>query len=352
MRTPHRIVSTLVALGAIFPLGLPTAHAADSTLKADIGGWFWSAQQGGSIQGNPRPAAVPATGSGVTAPSNLAVAYTGVPSVTITDPAPTPNCPATEKCPDKIAFLFWDVASLLPEGATITKFTVSVPFVNDGSERQTNVEHAKTTLVACQPLDGFGPAEGEPYSSKPAENCAKAILGKYQAGNDSMVFDVTPYAVAWLGDTNNGISIRPGATVTQPFQVVFKPYSEASALVTYTAKVVPVGQPSVVPTVPPVTTPGTTVFPPLVTGPAPAPAPVPQAQPQPEVPVVEQPRTTTRAAISLDGDPTIPALFWLAMLAGLIVLGWTSLVLGDPDVARVQARQTGLARALQRRGLS
>ena len=347
MRTTYRIASAVIALGAVFPLGLPAANAADGTLKADIGGWFWSAQQGGSIQGQPRPAAVPASGSGVNAPSNLSVAYTGVPSLTVTDPGPAPNCPPTEKCPDKVSFLFWDVASLLPEGAVITKFTVSVPFVSDGSERQTNVEHAKTTLVACNPLDGFGPAEGEPYSSKPPEDCAKAISGKYQEGSDSMAFDVTAYAVTWLGGTNNGISIRPGAMVSQPFQVVFKPFAEATANVSYTSPVVTVDPPALAPAPPVVVDGGTAVAPPLTTNPEPQPQP--QAQPQPVVPLTEVPRQITRVAVSLDGSGGLPFLFWLAMLAGVLVLGWTSLVLGDPEVRQVQRRQTGLTRALHQR---
>jgi hypothetical protein len=77
----------------------------------------------------------------------------------------------------------------------------------------------------------------------------------------------------------------------------------------------------------------------------------PTAAPQspPVAPVVQQPVTRT-AARPLTQETGATAAFWFAMLAGVCLIGFVSLVLGNPEVAVATTRQNGLDRALRRRG--
>ncbi|MDQ1713588.1 MAG: hypothetical protein QOE45_3038 [Frankiaceae bacterium] len=346
MRTVYRVVTTAVALGAVFPFGAVTAHADTANPQVDQANWFWAEQVGGTIPGSP----------GVPYP-------TGVPDQTVpkdsNDLAVAGNPAQQNKDPkgvDKEAYLSFGLATV-PVGSTVTSFTFTVPL--DPAAHSAYDPNAVPVLVACAPKGGWGQGalgqNGDQFDGKPADDCANAPEGKFDAAKLTYTFDVTDLAAKWAGgDFNFGVAIRNAEDYTTPFNLVLGPVEKITAAIDFTAPA-----PVVVPTTPPVppvdnggVTPPTTggytggiITPPVVD------VPVPQPQPQqPPVTPVTAPRPAVQiAARPLTQETSPSAGFWLAMLAGVVLLGVVSLVLGDPEVAVAASRDRGLDRALRRR---
>lgn len=315
MRTTYRIVTTLVALGAVFPVIGTSAAQADTSQPGVIQAtWYWQEQ---TVAVGPEPVSPPTQVSGVP-DKDLAVASKG----------------DSGGVPDKEPYLAFDFAAIPPQ-STVNAFTVTLAV--DDSPQAVQAMPPDLKLIACGAVRAWtAAAGGEAWSQKPADDCSAKIPGKYDATAKTWTFDIAPIAQAWAnGDPALGIGIVGDPTYTTPFQVVFKPASTVKTSVDYTPAVVePTTEPTFEPTpyVPPVAPP------PVVSGPAPItsvdvpPAPSPSPAPAPVVVTSTRPVTRT-AAVPFTHSSGIPGSFWLAALAGVVLLGVVSLVLGDPEVA-------------------
>ncbi|HVF19182.1 MAG TPA: hypothetical protein VNA14_02955 [Mycobacteriales bacterium] len=353
MRNLHRIVSTVVAVGAIFPIGLPAASAAEVKLPVEVSAWFWDDQQDDTSVGS-----TPAPASGVPA-GDLAVAITTgagqAAEVQPNDPA-DPADDETQKRSNKETFLQWDL-SAYPEGSIVEKFLVTL-FV-DPAGRNASIpliaipgqpaRAGQPNIIACRPLVGFGEGEGVGYVSKPALDCRDSFSGSYDDVAKSYTFDLTVFAQDWVDGLidNRGIGIRPEVDEDDPFQLTFL----GAAKVLTLAEIIPAEIEEEIPELAPVPdsggsadsdfSGGTTTFEPApVVEVAPAPAPAPVANP---APVAPQPAVAffNRSARPVERDLTVGPSFWLALLAGVGLLGVVSLVLGDPVVPVTGQRTNG-----------
>ncbi|HVE98656.1 MAG TPA: hypothetical protein VNA12_05695 [Mycobacteriales bacterium] len=341
MRTTHRILSTAIALGAVFPVGMPVAQAAEVKLPVEVGAWFWDDQQDDTSQ-----ASTPRALSGVPE-GDLAVAITDgagrAAEVQPNDPA-DPSDDETQKRSNKETFLQWDL-SAYPEGSIVESFTTTLfldPAGRNVSAPTVAVPGQPTragrpNIIACRPLIGFGEADGVGYANKPALDCRDASTGTFDEVAQSYTFDLTVFAQDWIDGLidNRGVGVRPELDEDDPFNLVFM----GPAKVVTTAVITPAevevdteAEPELIPTPDQGFDSGsggsTVVFEPTIEAPvAPAPAPV-QAPAAPPVVSVN----TVAARPAIERDLTVAPSFWLALLAGVGLLGVVSLVLGDPVV--------------------
>lgn len=337
MRTVYRIASTAVAVAAIFPFGTLPAHAATADVKVETASWFWASQTANAV---PNAPALPPEANGVPK-GNLPVAFKGE---TEKDAAGD-----TVAKPDKETYLAWDIY-FLPEGSTVDKFTFTL-FLNPDAEQlftpaftppTQSSKGGQPALIACLPTAGFGEGEAESYAIKPADDCTNRVFGEFDDKTQSYTFDATTFAQDWVDGTadNFGLGIRPDEDPNQaPFQLVFKGAADVKATITYTPAVEDEEEPPVVdpfvplPPAPPIDN----------SGYAPVPQVQPQPQPQPQpAPVVVQ----TRAPVSVNNVASSPLttsrglspVFWFAMIGGVLLIGVTSMILGDPLEATVASR--------------
>jgi len=333
VRTAYRVLSTAVAVGAIFPFGMAPAHADTSPVKVETAAWFWSQQVTGEIgdTGVGYPVTVPVKASGVPE-GDLAVAYKG-----------DKEADGTTSKPDKETYLAWDVY-FIPEGSYVDSFTFTMPLDPEaeqlfGPAVTPPAAHppvgGQPAIVACVPTIGFGEASGESFTLKPTDDCSNQLYGSFDEKTQSYTFDASTYAQDWVdGKDNTGLAIRPQEDASDPFQLVFKGAKDITATISYTPAaedggvappVVDTGVP--LPIQPPST--GSSGYVPA----APVAQPVPQPAPQP-APVVMQTRAPVAvqnvAASPLRSSRGLSPVFWFAMLGGAMLLGATSLILGDP----------------------
>lgn len=332
MRTAYRVLTTAIAVGAIFPIGSLPAHAEEAPVSVDISSWFWSAQtKGQTVEGAPVPD-MPLGPSGVTE-NQLAVAYKGE-TETLENGDTRPKS-------DKETFLAWDIY-FVPEGSYVDSFTFTIPLDQTAQQlyepEEISIETQPTHggvpgLIACLPTIGFGQGAGESYAVKPDLDCTDAITGVYDEATKSYTFDVSVLAQDWVdgvAEASWGVGIRPLLDQKDPFQLVFLGAKDVKATIAYTpaepeAPFVPVQPEVVLPPVPPT---DTSVFVPDT-----QPVPQPQPQVQPQAPVVAQPpvvRVQPVAATPLKASRGFTPVFWFAMIGGVLLIGTASMILGDP----------------------
>jgi hypothetical protein len=346
VRTAYRIVTTTLAVAAAFPIGLPTAHADASAALLVDSNWFWHDQFDGQIGPSGVGQRMPGAASG-TPDGEIGVGYTNGKSATgsLTPDAPQ-NYP--EDTPNKEAYLRW---ATIPFGATLTSFTFKLPL---DTQRSTPQPQTPIKLVACAAINDWPagqPPYGDPYSGKPQDDCTVSAEGAWDAAASTYSFDVTNIAQGWLtSGLNLGLGLRQKPGEKQVFQFNADPL-RITAMVDY---IVPPPEPTTVPqppapgpvVLPPVAAPAPVV--PFVPQPAPAPAPAP-------APVVSQPTTPATvpqaATVPFDPDLRPNGALWAALLLGVLLLGVTSLLLGNPDAAPVTTAgpATPLGRALRQR---
>jgi hypothetical protein len=329
MRTPYRIATTIVAAAAVFPFGMGAASADTAQPAVIQSAWYWANQ---SVVVGPEVVNPPSQLSGVP-DKDLAVSYQG---------------DADGKA-DKVTYLAWDVTAI-PQGSTVNAFEFTVFVEDDPTVPQVQTPDYK--LVACGAVGDFIPAQGGAFGGRPADDCAAAAPGKYDAATKSWTFDVAPYANAWAnGDPASGIGILPAPDTQVPFQVVLKPASTVKTSVDYTPPA-PVVEP--VPDVAPV------AGPPVNVGVAPPPAVVPAApqpvvQPAPSVapPVVALPQVRPVAPVvkglAFPKKTGFSGAMWGGALAAVALLGIASLILGDATVETETSRTRTVTRSLRER---
>lgn len=337
MRTRHRVISTAIALGAIFPLGLPVAAAAELTLPVDVSAWFWDDQSDDAA------AQVPRQTSGVPA-GDLAVAITdGAPKAAEAQPndPEDPSDDESQKRSNKETFLSWNLDAI-PTGSIVDSFTTTV-FVDPAGQSvelptiavpgQTQ-RGGQPNIIACRPRTGFGESEGGGYADKPVLDCRDAASGTFDATTSSYTFDLTVFAQDWVDGLidNFGVGLRPELDEDDPFQLTFLGAAKVVTTATFTPVDPEFEEPPLTPTpddqgtfVDPGFDSGLT-FTPTVEAPA-VPAPVAQAPAAP--PAVQ---VSTVAARPVTRDVSVGPSFWLTLLAAVGVLAVVSLVLGDPVV--------------------
>jgi len=343
VRTTHRVISTAIALGAIFPVGLPVAQAAELTLPVDVAAWFWD-DQSDDVR-----AQVPRSGSGVPT-DGLAVAITEgagrAAEVQPNDPK-DPSDDESQKRSNKESFLSWNLDAI-PTGSIVDSFTTTLIIDPAGrsAELPTIAVPGQTqrggqpNIIACRPLGGFAEAEGIGYLDKPALDCRDASVGTYDEKAGTYTFDLTIFAQDWVDGLidNFGVGLRPEVDEDDPFQMVFLGAAKVVTTASFTPAEPEVEEPAQAPTpedqgtfVDPGFTSGTgsTTFTPTVEAPV---APAPAAQPAPVAPAPAVTVTTVAARPVINPDRSVGASFWLSLLAAVGLLGIVSLVLGDPVV--------------------
>ena len=343
MRTTYRILSATIALGAAFPIGMPTAYAEDvSALQPSTAAWFWDKQTSGSL---------PVVGVGTpTVPSQLSNVDTDRYAVSYQRGTETTASGDSIAAPEKETYLMWDIYDIVESGSTIDSFVVTLPLDPDAESNKVpyGPDGARPELIACKPVGGFGPASGDAFASKPKDDCTDAVFSSFDAAKQAYVFDITTYAQDWVDQDNFGIAIRPKTDETIPYQLQFKAQADILANLSFTPPVAveePVfEEPEYV--APPVVDTGTVVQPDLGGFvPVPQPQAQPPAAPKPVV-VTEAPRQIRRAAATpFVEDFTLSKEFWGAALFGVVLLGIVSLILGDD---RVRVREAGKDSTLDR----
>ena len=341
-----RASSMVVAAALSVPLwAVPSAFAEEASENATNGAYFYSA-------GIAKPDAAPAAPPNITAEradgvaaGNLAVASQGGGSE------------------DKVSFLGFDLASV-PLDATIDKAVLTVPLV-EASPPDNIVANALPELVrACAAGDsGFFGEDGTSLTLAPERLCDQfsSEPATLSADGKAFVFDITGLAATWL-TANDGVALTVGDGVTQPFQVVFAPSTEASLALSFTALApleelpVDTGTTSEVPLAGGFDTGGSlptfetggfgTVDAPVVDTALPEPVPVAQAAPQPAVAA-----PITNASAMTEAPLTPSTSFWVGLLALVGIAALLSLILGDTRVtpATAATSQSRLSKALQSR---
>jgi hypothetical protein len=340
VRTPYRIASTIVAVGAMLPVGIQPASADVKPIAVETAAWFWSAQVAGeAAPGVGYPGTVPKDASGVPA-GDLAVAFKG---------DTTANADGTKtSVPDKETYLAWDIYSV-PTGSTVDSFTFTM-FVDPAAKNVfapkvdipgQGSKGGQPVVVACAPKIGFGEGEGDSFKVKPDDDCADQIFGEFNATTNSYTFDATTYAQDWVdGKDNYGLGIRPTEDAADQYQLSFLPASKVTASISYTLpqptgpEPVPQTPEAVVPIQPPVDT-GTSGY-------VPQPLPQPQTSPAP-APVVRTTNAPPVAVRNVAANPLrsthgLSPAFWLALIGGVMLLGTMSLILGDPLAPQAAGR--------------
>jgi hypothetical protein len=346
-----RASAVVVAAAFAVPLwAVPSASAAEVSEVAANGAYFYSA---GIAKPDPVPAPPPnVTGDNAdgVSPGNLAVASQGG---------------AQE---DKVSFLGFDLLEV-PLDATITKAVVTVPLVPASPPSDITTPNAAPELVrACKAGDsGFLGEDGTSLALAPARLCDEfsSKPATLSADGKAYLFDVSELAATWL-TANDGLALTVAAEATQPFQVVFAPFSQARLALTYS------GGTSLLPELP--STPldtgssgevpiaggfdtggslpsfdtggfgGGSVESPVVDTVLPAPAPVAQTAPEPTVAGAQ----VTPVGLVREAPLAPSTSFWAGLLALVGIAGLLSLILGDPRVAAPgsAASQSRLSKAL------
>lgn len=343
-----RASAVAVAAALAVPLwAVPSASAAEATETASNGAYFYSA---GIAKPDESPAQPPnVTGDradGVSA-GNLAVASQGGGQE------------------DKVSFLGFALSEV-PLDATIDKAVLTVPLVPNSPPNDVTVGAAPELVRVCQAGDsGFYGEDGTSLALAPERLCDQfsSEPGKLSADGKAYVFDITGLAATWL-TVNDGLALTVGDGVTQPFQVVFAPSTQASLAVSYTSLAplpdtpVDTGVDTSVPTaggfgadaggsLPSFDTGGFgSAEAPTVDTALPEPAPAAQAAPEPAV------AGPIRNVSALTEPPLTPSTsFWLGLLALAALAALLSLIMGDARVATsaTAAGQSRLSKALQGR---
>jgi hypothetical protein len=364
------LVGALVLSVAVVPVvGVGPASAETSTEPASVGAYYYSAGLD-APEGAPAPPPNATAQGDYVAPEHLAVAVA----------APNQR--------DKISFVGFDLVEVPLDGA-VTKAVLKLPLAEDGSgdpreNRSVSPDPAK--VQACPAGDeGFAGEDGANISGAPSDQCDTVkVVGKASADKTAYEFDVTAIVQGWLTGDNNGIALVP-AVLSAPFQVVFKPFADASLTVDYTAAPeeevaatdtgtdtgaeaeVPAGDDTVVDSGDSGTVDvggfdagtdgGTVETAPLDAGGAEVaiaepPAVDAEVAPAPETaeaPVEEGGSTAVRPVAATGEAPLNPTFgFWLALVVLGGVLTLLSLILGDPTTpAGTTATPSRLTRALQ-----
>jgi hypothetical protein len=331
VRTPYKIVTTMIAAAAVFPFGMSAASADVTQPAVTQGAWYWADK---TVVVGPEVLTPPEQLTGVPA-GDLAVAFKKDES----------------NKPDKVAYLAWDV-SAIPQGSTVSKFEFTIAVDTDPHAVQAGPSDLK--LVACGAIGDFSPASAGAFSDRPADDCGAAANGTYDATKKTWTFDVAPYANAWAhGDPPSGIGILPAPDSAVPFQVVFKGAATVTTSAEFTPPA-PVVQPTEpVPTIvqPPVDNGGSGVVAPPAIVPVQAP-PVAQPAPTAAPPVVStpvRPVTPVAKGLMFPAKSGLPAAFWGGALAAVVLVGIASLMLGDATVAAEAPRGRTVTRSLRER---
>ena len=346
MRTPTRIATTAIALAAVFPIGIGPAHAETAVETATNAAYFSRAtpEKPDALPADPAPYFNRLESDRV-APNHLAVAVT------------VPNQS------DKESFVAFELASILgltvENTVTVTKAVMTAPLQPD-DDKNRSANHTPDKVKACAAgTEGFFDADAGAYDEKPSVDCKKLeAVAKASADAKAYEFDVTPLAQTWVDDVNDGIALVPAKT-DQPFQVVFQPGSTFTLAVEYTATPLDDGGETIVdpvpsfaplPPVPGYVPPPNTGVTPTVTTPTTAPQPVPSVAPRPTVAPRAQASRGATVPAGFREVNSLNALFWLAAIVGVFVIGAISLFLGSPEVpVSSGARQNGVGRALDER---
>jgi len=214
MSRTGRMLAAVVLTGAVVPLGALPAHAETSTEVASNGAYFYSA-------GIDKPEQSPAQPPNITGDrtDGVAAGHLGV----------AVRLPGQE---DKKSFLFFDLLEVGFDGV-VSKAVVTVPLA-DG-EGNTQMNPAPERVKAC-PADatGFASEDGASFAQAPKTMCdVFSVVAAPSADGKAYTFDITTMAASWVTEANNGMALVPADTAS-PFQVVFKPFSEASIDVEYT----------------------------------------------------------------------------------------------------------------------
>ena len=342
-----RATSVVVAAALAVPLwGVPSAVAEEAAENATNGAYFYSA---GIAKPDESPANVPnvtAEAADGVAAGNLAVASQGGGQE------------------DKVSFLGFDLAGV-PLDATIDKAVITVPLVPASPPENVVAGAAPELVRACAAGDsGFFGEDGTSLTLAPERLCDQfgSEPGKLSADGKAYVFDITGLASTWL-TTNDGVALTVAEGATQPFQVVFAPFTEASLALTYTSLApleelpLDTGTSGEVPVAGSFDTGGSlpsfdtggfggAVEAPVVDTALPEPAPAAQAAPEP---AVAAPITNVAAATEAPLTPSTS--FWAGLLALVGIAALLSLILGDSRVtpATATTSQSRLSKALQSR---
>jgi hypothetical protein len=326
------VLSTAVAVGAIFPIGLPSAAAETRPVAVETAAWFWAEQVSGDVvPGVPYPDDLPPEASGIK-PGNLAVAFKGETEV---------NTEGDKTAvPDKETYLSFDIYDV-PAGSIIDQFAFTL-FLDPTEKNVFAPEVAvpgqtpvagQPVIIACRPKTMFGQADGDSFDSKPEDDCSEAIYGEFDATKQAYTFHAETWAQDWVDGLDNfGVALRPALETTAPFQLSFLPAEKVAATIAYTpAQPVPTyAPPTIAPVVPlpPVPT-DTAVFVPDTQPVQPQVQPQPTTAPRPVVMPRQRPIQNV-AASPLTASRALSPVFWLAMAGGVLLLGTMSLILGDP----------------------
>ena len=350
-----RATAVLAAAGLAVPLwAVPAAFAETSTEPAATGAYFYSLGIDKPEQSPTQPPPITQNMTDEVAPEHLAVAVR-VPGQV-----------------DKVSFLSFDLVSV-PFDATITKAVVTVPLAENGGGN-TQRSPAPEKVKACAAGDeGFNGEDGANISGAPSRLCDEfEVVATESADKKAYVFDVSALAATWLTAANNGMALTP-AVLTTPFQVVFKPFSEATIAVEYTMPPADVSTDVVAPELPAAPDAGTgfsgdtgsfdggfaggatdssgtgfgAVEAPSVDSALPDPQTMDAPAPAPDV----APTAVRNVALAGDAPLTPTPAFWLGLLAAGALLVLLGLIMGDSRVPATSAAgsQSRLSQALQAR---
>lgn len=237
----------------------------------------------------------------------------------------------------------------LPAGTTATALTLVLQL--DPAVQQ---DATTSAVVACPLKAAFLAGEGVDPSTEPAEDCAQARPGSYDATAGTVSFPLTSLAVDWLsGAPNLGVVLRPDPAAALPtvlpFQLVFRgPATVVGRLTAVLPPAAPVLAPAPLPFEPGPAPAPVAQLPSLPLVPAPAPqAPVPAVVPLPTtaapvaVPVAAAPVVTVSAvrAASRSSAAGLTTAAALGVLL-LLVVSWASGEVADPRAfARAERRR-------------
>lgn len=214
MSRTARVLAVSAAAGLAVPLWAAPASAATLAETASVGAYYLATNPG-NVEG---PL------GGQRAPDNAK----SVDGVAEDDLAVSVAAPGQV---DKKSALLWDLVDLAP-GATVEKASVVLPLSTQQGSTQRNANPVFVKACLAGP-EGFGDADGEPFSDAPTDACADGeVVGAPAEGGKAVEFDITAIAQKWT-EANSGLLLIPAQT-TQPFQVVFADKSQARLTVAFT----------------------------------------------------------------------------------------------------------------------
>jgi hypothetical protein len=195
------------------PLDHTVHHAKPAVLQAN---WYWakstdaadSATVGTPLQGESEPSNVPA--------GDLSVSYVNG--------------------TNKESYVAFD-QNLLSSVSRVRAFRVTL-FL-DQSSPQLDTPVQPPALRACLPVRTWSSGAGDDIAQKPADNCAHAAKGRYDAKAQSYTFLIPRFAQDWVDDVNTGVAITyDPAAATTPFQVNFRGSKSVKAAMTFVPAVI------------------------------------------------------------------------------------------------------------------